>query len=330
MSVYKNKSGDWEFYFKFKGKRYHRSFKDLSYNEVVAKQEELKVHLRMHGKVPPKPVDYRLSELITDYKNYREIHYSRPKEFDYVIDLFFKIVGNVNVNTITRADIDKYIAQRTGKVSNSAINREMDNIRRIFSLAVENRKLEVNPCANFKKLRIDNPQERFLTKDEEVKLLKVANPTMKNMIILALYTGLRTNELLNLKWEDIFMDIKNAYIYVRKTKNNEPRKVPIIQKVKKVLSELPHTGEYVFTVPVLNTPYKDIRSTFERTVIRAGIPSITFHKLRHTTASRLNELGVDVVVIKEIIGHKDIKTTLRYLHTSENYKISAMDKLDGY
>ena len=150
------------------------------------------------------------------------------------------------------------------------------------------------------------------------------------MIIVAIYTGLRTNELLNLKWEDVFLRNKNPYIYVRETKNNEPRKIPLINKVKKVLTEILHESEYVFTSPVTRGKYLDIKTTFGRTVLKAGIPHITFHKLRHTTASRLNELGVDIVTIKEILGHKDIKTTLRYLHTTEEYKIAAMSKLEAY
>lgn len=329
IKIITNKSGSKEFNFMQDGIRYHRSFKGLSYDEVLAKAEELRTNLRRNG-YEVKTQKYYLMDIIADYKEYRSINYARPDEFNYVIDRFIKIVGNVPVDRITASEIYKYMAARKDKVKNSTINREMDIIRRIFSLALENKKIKENPCEDIKKLRIKNPEERFLSKEEEKKLLEVANPMMRCIIIVAIYTGLRMNELLNLKWEDVVIRENSSYIYARETKNNKPRKVPLIKKVIEAIKQIPHYSEYVFTSPVTNTKYTDVKSTFTRTVKRAGIPHISFHKLRHTTASRLNELEVDVYVIKEILGHQDLKTTQRYLHTTEQYKFDAMSRLDEY
>ena len=327
--VYLNKNGDYEFNVMIKGVRYHKSYKGLSKSEVEDKLAELRIFVKQNPQLGNKPKCWKLSELIADYNNYKNIHYSRPDELNYVINTFLRILGDINAEEITRSDIEKYIITRQYKVKNSTINREMDNIRRIFSLAYENKKISYNPCAKIKKLRIENPKERFLTREEEEKLLLAANPIMKAIITVAVDTGLRQNELLSLKWEDLFFDSNNPYIYVRKTKNNTPRIVGMTNRIKDILIKLEKYSEYVFTSPVTLSKYRDIKSTFNRTVIKAGIEPISFHKLRHTTASRLNEAGVDIVTIQEILGHRNLETTRRYAHSSERQKIDAIKKLEG-
>lgn len=328
MSVFKHKKGYYGYNFMYKGKRYCRTIKGLSKEEVAQLEIVHKAELVKRGYDITQKKEYYLDELINDYKEYRKAHYTRPNEFDYVINQFYKLIGNKNAEQIIVSDIEKYISARLGKVKNSSINREIDIIRRIFSLAVENKKLFANPCITIKDLRIENPQERYLTKEEEVKLLAVCNSIMKAIIITALHTGMRQNEILSLKWQDIFFD-KN-YLVALNTKNNKPRKLPLTETLKAELLNLPRLSEYVFTSPVTGTRYTEVKTTFRRAVERCGIEPISFHKLRHTTASRLNEAGVDIVTIQKILDHSDIKTTLRYTHNAKDSIHSAIMALDEY
>lgn len=328
MSVFKHRNGYYGYNFMYKGKRYCRTFKGLSKEEVAELEIVHKAELVKRGYDITQKKEYYLDELINDYKEYRKAHYTRPNEFDYVINQFYKLIGNKNAEQIIVSDIEKYISARLGKVKNSSINREIDIIRRIFSLAVENKKLFTNPCITIKDLRIENPQERYLTKEEEVKLLAVCNSTMKAIIITALHTGMRQNEILSLKWQDIFFE-KN-YLVALNTKNNKPRKLPLTETLKAELLSLPRLSEYVFTSPVTGTRYTEVKTTFRRAVERCGIEPISFHKLRHTTASRLNEAGVDIVTIQKILDHSDIKTTLRYTHNAKDSIHSAIMALDEY
>ena len=328
MSVFKHKKGYYGYNFMYKGKRYCRTFKGLNCDEVAKLETVHKAELIKTGYDITKKQVYNLSELIADYKEYRKAHYTRPDEFDYVIDEFYKLVGNKDVEQITVSDLEKYINSRLGKIKNSSINREVDNIRRIFSLAVENKRISVNPCSTLKKLRIENPPERYLTKEEEVKLLAVCNPIMKAMTITALHTAMRTNEILSLKWQDVFFE--EGYLIALNTKNNKPRKLPLTTTLKNELLNLPRLSEYVFTSSVTGTRYTEVKTTFKRAVERSGIPHITFHKLRNTAASRLNEAGVDIVTIQKILDHADLKTTLRYTHNSSASIANAFDLLDKY
>jgi len=330
MSVYKDKrTGSWCYKFIYQGVQYHRCFKDANKDEVIGFECIAKSELRKSNyDITAEKHNYTLSQIITEYKEYRANNYARPEEFNYVIDKFYDLVGNKVAEQITLADFEKYRSYRKGKVKNSTINREMDNIKRVFSLAFSNKRIRFNPCAELKKLKIENPNKRFLTKEEEEKLLKVANPTMRAMIILALNTGMRVGEILNLKWEHVFMS--RNYLVALNPKNGKPRKILINKTLKTELEKLPKLSEYVFTNPTTKTQYKNIKKTFSRTVERAGIPHISFHELRHTTASRLNEKGVDILTIKEILDHSDLKTTQQYTHTPRKNILDAVNILEEY
>jgi len=330
MSVYKDKrTNSWCYKFIYGGVQYHRCFKGAAKDEVVGFECISKSELRKSNyDIASDRHNYTLSQIIAEYKAYRENNYANPKEFDYVINKFYSLIGNKAAEQVTLADLEKYRTFRKGKVKNSTINREMDNIKRMFSLAMKNKRIRYNPCSELKKLKIDNPNKRFLTKEEEIKLLKVANPIMRKMIILALNTGMRVGEILNLKWEHIFF--QQNYLVALNPKNGKPRKILLNKTLKNELKELQKISEYVFSNPLTKTKYKNIKKTFSRTVERAGIPHITFHELRHTTASRLNEKGIDILTIKEILDHADLKTTQLYTHTPRKNIMDAVNVLETY
>lgn len=204
----------------------------------------------------------------------------------------------------------------------------MDDIRRCFSIAKTNKKIKQNPCDDVKDLRIEKPTKRYLTKDEEQKLLEKANPIMKIIITVALHTCMRKGEVINLKWSDVFLN--EGYLIALNPKNNKPRELIITPQMREGLLSLMKISEYVFTSPRTKTKYKDFKSTFSNAVKRASIPHITFHELRHTTASRLNELGVDLATIQEYLDHSDAKVTQRYIHKPKKNIVDAIKRLSEY
>ena len=330
MSVSKDKkTGYYQYEFMYKGVRYHRRFKDASYNEVIGFEAIARAELRKTGyDIAKDNHNFMLSEIVADYKIYIKNNYSRPKEAALIIDNFYKLIGNKPAEQITINDLEKYRNIRKDKIKASSINREMDNIKRCFSLAKTNKKIRFNPCDDLKKLRIENPTKRYLTKDEENKLLSAANSIMKAIIIIALHTGMRCSEIKNLKWTDVFL--KEKYLIALNTKNGKPRKLLITPQMEDEIKKLPKIGEFVFMNPITKEPYKEFKTTFQRTVQRAGIPHITFHELRHTTASRLNEIGVDLSTIQEYLDHADARTTQRYIHKPKKNILDAVQRLAEY
>jgi integrase len=74
----------------------------------------------------------------------------------------------------------------------------------------------------------------------------------------------------------------------------------------------------------------DIRKRFHRALRTVAIEGFVFHDLRHTFASHMVMAGVDLMTVKEFLGHKDIKMTLRYAHLAPDYKRSAINRLDTH
>ena len=90
-------------------------------------------------------------------------------------------------------------------------------------------------------------------------------------------------------------------------------------------------GEAVFRTPQ-GKPYRNFRTAFERAVVQAGLEDFTFHDLRHTFASRLVMRGVDLPTVKELLGHKSIAMTLRYVHLLTDHKqraVSVLERVDN-
>jgi integrase len=272
--------------------------------------------------------NYTWEDAVKEFKKYAYTHYVNPSACMYVIRLFSEIVHDMPLKDIKLMHVEQYIQQRKELVKASSINREVNTIRKVFSLAVDNDIIEYSPCRKVKTLRVYHNPVRYLAKQEEVKLLNACSPFMQSVVKVALYTGMRKNEILSLQWDDI--DFKGRYLIARETKNNKVREIPMCSQLISVLQGIKRQSVYVFTNPETGTRYQDIYCTFRRAVYRARIRPITFHQLRHTTASRLNELGVDIVTIQEILGHASIKTTMRYTHNRRESKIRAMDLLGTY
>ena len=116
------------------------------------------------------------------------------------------------------------------------------------------------------------------------------------------------------------------------TKNGERRSIPMndvltatLLPAKMEVSE----GNAVFRTPQ-GGPYRNFRTAFEHAVQRAGLEDVTFHDLRHTFASRLVMVRVDLPTVKELLGHKSIAMTLRYTHLSTDHKQRAVSALEQF
>lgn len=198
--------------------------------------------------------------------------------------------------------------------SNATINRYCAVISKMFNLLIADGKLVKNHCKFSPKLQENNYKIRYLKEDEQKRLFNCLDEFLyiKPIIILALYTGMRKGEILNLKWSQI--DFKNEFIDILKSKSGKERKIPIAGKVKEVLSELGKNGEeFIFINPETNKPYNDIKKSFSSLLKKAQIENFRFHDFRHTVATRLVESGVDLLIVKEILGHSNIETTMRYV-----------------
>jgi site-specific recombinase XerD len=99
------------------------------------------------------------------------------------------------------------------------------------------------------------------------------------------------------------------------------------ETVKAILGQIKRKGTHIFCNGDGET-YADVRTSFETALRKTGIEDFRFHDLRHTFASNLVMEGVDIMTVKELMGHKDLTMTLRYAHLAPNHKTKAILILD--
>lgn len=154
--------------------------------------------------------------------------------------------------------------------------------------------------------------------------MQKTNIYLKPIVQIAIHSGMRRGEIVNLQWKDI--DLKERRIIVENTKNNERRVIPMNDTLYQVFKSLPvHLhSERVF--PDING--KMVTVAFERACKRAGIGDFRFHDLRHTFASYLTMGGGNIRTVQTLLGHKDLRMTMRYSHLSPEHLRDAVTTLE--
>lgn len=189
----------------------------------------------------------------------------------------------------------------------------------------------------FRLLRLDNARYRWITEEEEQRLLDAAPDHIRNLIIFLVDTGARKSEALNLTWTDVDLDRKpRPAVNFMQTKSGKPRSVPLTNRVTEMLRGLllkrPESLEHVFLYqPFFGgeiVPYKQPHGSWKNVCKRAGVSDIVMHDLRHTFASRLVTRGVSLLAVSNLLGHASIKMTQRYAHLAPGAFDDAIDVLE--
>ena len=197
-----------------------------------------------------------------------------------------------------------------------------------------------NPLQRVKKIKADNRRIRFLSRDDAKKLFtalyKMKTRQVYDMSMISLCCGLRAGEIFKLQCIDINFDVKK--IYIRDPKGVINRAVGMPQVVYDILKENTKdkaANDLVFTKQD-GGKIKAVSDQYQRIVDKLGFNDgitdarnkVVFHTLRHTFASWLAMAGVDILTIKELMGHSDIKMTQRYMHLAPEKYSSAIEVLD--
>ena len=206
----------------------------------------------------------------------------------------------------------------------ASVNRELEVLSRIFSIAIDNGMNIQNPCRKVRLLRMDNHRNRYLSKDEETRLMAILEGRrahLRCIVILALHTGMRRGEILSLRWDEV--DFARGLILVKRTKNGRDRMIPMNSIVRETLAAIRQeatTDGQVF-------PINDVKRSFVYACVKAKIADFRFHDLRHTAATRLADHGADAFQIAAILGHSSIQMTARYTHATSDGLRRAMESL---
>lgn len=151
------------------------------------------------------------------------------------------------------------------------------------------------------------------------------------MILLSINTGLRQGELFNLKWSMVDLSEGSIILSGNITKNNTSRYIPLNNEAMGLMQNLYKNSalkEGLVFPSKNNQPFNNIKRSWSSVLNKAQIKDFRWHDLRHHFASKLVMAGVDLNTARELLGHSDIKMTLRYAHLAPEYKINAVKKID--
>ncbi len=345
-------------YFDPSGKRCRPSFKKKKDAEAeLAKRVSLIAEKRYLD--VKKDYTTTLEEILKKY----EQNFGDQPSFDnwkkYCFERFRENFGkNTRLENIRYVDIETYqeylkrlpTKNRTVR-TDAAVNREMSCLRHVFNKALEWEMIESTPFKRGKSLIVkeNNMRLRFLSEEDAGKLIAECPKHLRRIVVCALNTGMRKQEVLTLKWSQV----RNGFIYLQKTKTNEPREIPINSALEGLFAEIRREqgpgGEYVFMfakgehklkgpepvrvrkeVAPLPELIVSIKTAFNAALSRAGIRDFKFHDLRHTFASQLVMRGANLKEVQELLGHKHINMTMRYAHLSQESKKKAVNLLNGF
>lgn len=250
-----------------------------------------------------------------------------------------------NISDICDADIMNFINDyRTKRRSNGTINRYLALLSAAINFC-DDRNYKV-PKLKISKYKLKEPAEniKYLKDWEEAqKIINLASKHLKPIIYTALYTGMRLGNILNLKWENVDFKNKTINITVKdKTKQGgKNHSIPIISQLEEILKNLPQDCEYVFTHK--GKKINSIKTSWRNIFYKRGdknnnygltnelkdptLPYKNFHTLRHTAGTWILKKTNNLKITKEILGHADIKTTLKYAHVLDEEKRNALNNV---
>jgi len=242
--------------------------------------------------------------------------------------------GNPTLDHITPKRIVAYKNRRyVDGVKPATINRELATLKKAFNLA--RREWEWctdNPVCRVSMEKENNTRDRWLNVEEEQRLLATATPWLRELMVFAIYTGMRMGEILELTWAGV--DLFRRTVTVFRSKNGERRTIPInttvLDLVKRKYAARPKTTDLVFhSESCTALDGSNIRRALTTALDSAKIHNLHFHDLRHTFATRMVQAGIDLYKVQRLLGHKSPIMTQRYPHHYPESLREGVDALEA-
>ena len=269
---------------------------------------------------------------------------------------------------ISPLDIEKWRTGRlNGGIKPSTVNRDLDDLKSSLNKATSWIKGFSNPIAGVKRVKLDaNRKVRFLSTDEERRLRAALDEReerirqerdnangwrcsrgydllpdlrafafadyLKPMVLVSLNTGMRQGEVFELTWREIDLGRREITVDGAKAKSGQTRHIPLNDEALGILTDwkaqTADSAALVFPGKD-GRPFDNVRKSWDAVLVAAEIEDFRWHDMRHTFASKLVMAGVDLNTVRELLGHSDIKMTLRYAHLAPEHKAAAVAKLMG-
>ncbi|MGB7297519.1 MAG: tyrosine-type recombinase/integrase [Candidatus Aminicenantales bacterium] len=340
------KSGWYHYRRQIEGKIYYKALKLRRGQERLLsarlKQVEDLILARHFGLAYSPSQTVMLSDFIETYLKKKAHKKSLDRDHQRLIKIF-EIIGDSPLSEIGKSHLEKLESRLlSGKdaVGTTTLNRYMELLRHLFNLAIDERIIVDNPLRHYEAY-VEEEKGRALSGAEIAALLDAAetmrgdkrgmNTAMHDLILFGLNTGMRLSEILKLRRSYV----KDGIVYYPMTETKSPRRVLGTRKAgtktivlnsaaREIIAGQKSSGDYVFALPRRDSnsvvrPVRMIRRL-------SGVKDFTFHQLRHT-ASTIIASESSLATAKAVLGHSDIRTTLKYTHPELDEQRKTVQKL---
>lgn len=306
-----------------------------------------------------------LRDFITEtYLPWFKAHHRGCEKTAHTLANNFETIMPQRIDAITGRDLEQIrTAWLQSGNKPATVNRKMGSISGVFSRAVEWEIITTHPMAKLKQLKVDSKGVvRYLSADENQQLRKALDDRqdearadresantwrtargrmllpsfsdrsftdhLKPMVLVSLNTGIRRGELFSLEWPRVNFSTKTLTVIGDTAKTSETRHIPLNKEAFETLREWQKECKKKsgFVFPSSNGGrLDDVKSSWLGLLERAGITDFRWHDMRHDFASRLVMAGVPLNTVRDLLGHSDIKMTLRYAHLAPDSKAAAVE-----
>ena len=297
------------------------------------------------------------------YMPWFKAHHKGYEKTLHTLDNNFEAIMPQRIDAISGRDLEQIRTawMQTGNKP-STVNRKMGLISGVFSRAVEWEYIGTHPLAKLKQLKVDSlGLVRYLDTDEAKRLREALDTRqdeiraeresanqwradrgkqqmqsllqlpftdhLKPMVLVSLNTGMRRGELFDLKWSAVNFSTNTITAAGDTTKTSDTRHIPMNKETVSVLEHWKkQAGKSHYVFPNQEGGrLEDVKSAWLRLLERAKIDGFRWHDMRHDFASRLVMAGVHLNTVRDLLGHSDIKMTLRYAHLAPGTKAAAVE-----
>lgn len=342
MSVYQKKNGKWYCRGRVDNERYHKLCDGAkTEKEAIALEDGIRYQLRQAQlglvKKEEKKTVYTVKFMLNKY-----LEYSKANKKSYKTDLtftafFLNYFGqNNDILAILPSDIEnmklelKSHKNKKGEyLKNSTVNRYYSALKKAYNVMIENDYIDYNPCRKVKKYIEDNVRSVILPLKVQEKFLRHLPSDLHRVIVLvALHTGFRKSNVLQLRKEQINLSKK----YIKLTKSENKGKKVIIMPLNSFIFNIieyyyKQAEDYLFINPETNKPFTTLLKSIKTAGKKVGIEDLHFHDFRRTFGTRLLENGTNLRVIQDLLAHSNISVTERYLSVEAEEKEVALESL---
>jgi len=309
-------------------------------SEARAAYEKRKTEVRLEKFDPGRAGRARAWTVAKMMAHYRKLrgHLRRQEDDQRYADLWTARFGSRELDQVKPSDIERWRAEQIqeGKLKPASINRATQYLKAYFNLAIRDGHCQRNPVAATKTLPEENQRLRYLTEAEAERVFSHLNPEARKMVELSLATGLRKSAQFLLRLEDLDFQAGVYRIVMRKGGVTRPRWMPMSDKARALFEEFTAKARAVNSPWLFPSPKDPSRhrhpssfshNVFKRACVKAGLPDVRWHDLRHCVGSWLAMQGVDLAIIRDVLGHSSVRMSERYAALSPRAARTALNAL---